>query len=148
MKGLPLHLTKICVFRAQLLYEGSRLGLDLVSKADGKSEVRAKKLSLTLNLGTNDLKVTVEPPPMVEQAGCLQGQGRSAATHPSSSHARRCLIRLSCDNRCTRYTTPLADGQTVQSVNRVFSSRQLLMCKAVRCLCETCFAFSLSSNET
>ncbi|KAG8296094.1 hypothetical protein J6590_065081 [Homalodisca vitripennis] len=43
---------------------------------------------------------------MAGQAGCLQGQDRSAATHPSSSHARRCLIRLSCDNRCTLYTTP------------------------------------------
>ncbi|KAG8272722.1 hypothetical protein J6590_036598 [Homalodisca vitripennis] len=25
---------------------------------------------------------------MVEQAGCLQGQNRSAVNHPSSSHAR------------------------------------------------------------
>ncbi|KAG8291705.1 hypothetical protein J6590_054437 [Homalodisca vitripennis] len=51
-------------------------------------EVRAKKPSLTLNLGTNGLKVTTEPPPMA-------GQDRSAVTHPSSSHARLCLIRLS-----------------------------------------------------
>ncbi|KAG8262804.1 hypothetical protein J6590_046223 [Homalodisca vitripennis] len=29
---------------------------------------------------------------MVGQAGCLQGQDHSAVTHPSSSHARRCLI--------------------------------------------------------
>ncbi|KAG8272202.1 hypothetical protein J6590_046080 [Homalodisca vitripennis] len=36
---------------------------------------------------------------MAGQAGCLQGQDRSAVTHPSSSHARRCLMRLSCDNR-------------------------------------------------
>ncbi|KAG8330733.1 hypothetical protein J6590_055718 [Homalodisca vitripennis] len=57
-------------------------------------EVRAKKPSLTLNLGTNGLKVTSEPPPMV--------------TYPSSGHARRCLIWLSCDNRRTRYTAPLA----------------------------------------
>ncbi|KAG8284697.1 hypothetical protein J6590_097376, partial [Homalodisca vitripennis] len=71
-------------------------------------EVRAKKYSLTCNLGTNGLKVTSEPPPMAGQAGCLQGQDRSAVTHPSSSHARRCLIRLSCDNRCTCYTAPLA----------------------------------------
>ncbi|KAG8316500.1 hypothetical protein J6590_049624 [Homalodisca vitripennis] len=74
----------------------------------GFGEVRAKKPSLTLNLGTNGLMVTSEPPPMAGQAGCLQGQGRSAVTHPSSSHARRCLIRLSCNNRCTHYTTPLA----------------------------------------
>ncbi|KAG8262689.1 hypothetical protein J6590_049237 [Homalodisca vitripennis] len=59
--------------------------------------------SLTSNLGINNLKVTSEPPPMVGQAGCLQGQDRSAVTHPSSSHSRRCLIRLSRDNR-PRYT--------------------------------------------
>ncbi|KAG8323852.1 hypothetical protein J6590_106000, partial [Homalodisca vitripennis] len=35
---------------------------------------------------------------MAEQMGCLQGQDRLAVTHPSSCHARRCLIRLSCDN--------------------------------------------------
>ncbi|KAG8274234.1 hypothetical protein J6590_004256 [Homalodisca vitripennis] len=55
-------------------------------------EVMSKKPSLTLNLGTSGLKVTSEPPPTAGQAGCLQGQDRSAATHPSSSHARRCLI--------------------------------------------------------
>ncbi|KAG8272636.1 hypothetical protein J6590_037931 [Homalodisca vitripennis] len=70
-------------------------------------EVRAKKPSLTLNLGTNGLKVTSEPPPMAGQAGRLQGQDRSAVTYPSSGHARRCLIWLSCDNRRTRYTAPL-----------------------------------------
>ncbi|KAG8320011.1 hypothetical protein J6590_078943 [Homalodisca vitripennis] len=47
---------------------------------------------LTFNLGTNGLKVTSEPPPTAGQAGCLQGQDRSAVTHPSSSHARHCLI--------------------------------------------------------
>ncbi|KAG8316401.1 hypothetical protein J6590_051493 [Homalodisca vitripennis] len=73
-----------------------------------KSEVRAKKPSLTLNLGTNGLKVTSEPPPMAGQAGRLQGQDRSAVTCPSSSHARRCWIWLSCDNRRTHYTAPLA----------------------------------------
>ncbi|KAG8288230.1 hypothetical protein J6590_020994 [Homalodisca vitripennis] len=40
----------------------------------------AKKSSLILNLGTNGLKVTSEPPPMVGQAGSLQGQDRSAVT--------------------------------------------------------------------
>ncbi|KAG8261759.1 hypothetical protein J6590_066290 [Homalodisca vitripennis] len=50
--------------------------------------------------------VTSEPPLMAGQAGCLQGQNRSAVTHTSSSYARRYLIWLSCDNRCTRYTTP------------------------------------------
>ncbi|KAG8269697.1 hypothetical protein J6590_101911 [Homalodisca vitripennis] len=55
------------------------------------SEVRADKPSLRLNLGTNGLKVTSEPPQMAGQAGCLQGQDRSAVTHPSSSHARRCF---------------------------------------------------------
>ncbi|KAG8326272.1 hypothetical protein J6590_046541 [Homalodisca vitripennis] len=54
-------------------------------------KVRAKKPSLTLNLETKSLKVTFEPPPMAEQAGCLQGQDRSAVTHPSNSQARRIL---------------------------------------------------------
>ncbi|KAG8275818.1 hypothetical protein J6590_078567 [Homalodisca vitripennis] len=71
-------------------------------------EVRAKKPSPTLNLGTNGLKVTSEPPIMARQAGFLQGQDRSAVTQPSSSHARCRLIQLSSDNHCTRYTTPLA----------------------------------------
>ncbi|KAG8316507.1 hypothetical protein J6590_049633 [Homalodisca vitripennis] len=69
-------------------------------------ECRAKKPSITLNLGTNGLKVTSEPPPMAGQAGCLQGQNRSAVTHPSSSHARSYLIWLYCDNCCIRNTAP------------------------------------------
>ncbi|KAG8311493.1 hypothetical protein J6590_042359 [Homalodisca vitripennis] len=28
----------------------------------------------------------------------------STVTHQRSTHARRCLSRLSCDNRCTHYT--------------------------------------------
>ncbi|KAG8247707.1 hypothetical protein J6590_055653 [Homalodisca vitripennis] len=68
----------------------------------------AKKPFLTLNLGTNGLMVTSEPPPMVGHASCLHGKDRLAVTHPSSSHARRCFIRLSCNNRRTRYTAPLA----------------------------------------
>ncbi|KAG8321531.1 hypothetical protein J6590_045596 [Homalodisca vitripennis] len=57
------------------------------------TEVRAKKPSLTLNLETNGLKVTSEPPATAGQAGYLHRQDRSAVTHPSNSHARRCLIR-------------------------------------------------------
>ncbi|KAG8295996.1 hypothetical protein J6590_067585 [Homalodisca vitripennis] len=49
--------------------------------------------SLTLNLETNGLKAS-EPPPMAGQAGCLQGQDRSAIIHTSSSHAQRCLTYL------------------------------------------------------
>ncbi|KAG8242076.1 hypothetical protein J6590_072970 [Homalodisca vitripennis] len=45
------------------------------------------------HLGTNSLKVTSTPPPVAGQAGCLQGQDRTKVTHPSSSHARRSLIR-------------------------------------------------------
>ncbi|KAG8274353.1 hypothetical protein J6590_004379 [Homalodisca vitripennis] len=45
-----------------------------------RHEVMAEKPSLTLSLGTNGLKVTSEPPPMAGQAGCLQGQDRSAVT--------------------------------------------------------------------
>ncbi|KAG8313880.1 hypothetical protein J6590_104965, partial [Homalodisca vitripennis] len=68
----------------------------------------AKEPSLTFNLETNGLKMTSEPPSTAGQPGCLQGQDRSAVTHQCSSHARRCFIRLSCGNRCTRCTTPLA----------------------------------------
>ncbi|KAG8242584.1 hypothetical protein J6590_062482 [Homalodisca vitripennis] len=71
-------------------------------------KVRVKRPSLIFDLGTNGLKVTSEPPSMAVQAGCLQVQDHSAVTHPRSSHARRCLILLSCDNRCTPYTAPLA----------------------------------------
>ncbi|KAG8316479.1 hypothetical protein J6590_049603 [Homalodisca vitripennis] len=60
----------------------------LYNRPDKVSGARAKKPSLTLNLGTNGLKVTSKPPPMAGQAGCLQGQDRSAVNHPSSSHAR------------------------------------------------------------
>ncbi|KAG8302822.1 hypothetical protein J6590_025100 [Homalodisca vitripennis] len=63
---------------------------------------------MELNLETNGLKVTSEPLPIAGQAGCLLGQDRSAVTHPSSSHARRCLILLSHDNRRARHTAPLA----------------------------------------
>ncbi|KAG8336597.1 hypothetical protein J6590_042118 [Homalodisca vitripennis] len=73
---------------------------------NGKGEVRTKNPSVTLNLGTNGLKVTSEPPPM---AGLLARIG-SLSGHPSSSHARRCLIWLSCDNHCTRYTAPISKG--------------------------------------
>ncbi|KAG8312426.1 hypothetical protein J6590_023032 [Homalodisca vitripennis] len=67
-------------------------------RSNVRREVRAKKPSLTQpRLGTNGLKVTPEPPPMAGQADCLQGQDRSAVTHASSSHARRCFIRLSRD---------------------------------------------------
>ncbi|KAG8336191.1 hypothetical protein J6590_049429 [Homalodisca vitripennis] len=69
------------------------------------SEVRAKKPSLTLNLRLRgDFRTTTNG----RAANRLQGQDRQAVTHPSSSHARRYLIRLSCDNCRTRYTEPLA----------------------------------------
>ncbi|KAG8306654.1 hypothetical protein J6590_042438, partial [Homalodisca vitripennis] len=35
-------------------------------------KVRAKESSLTLNLGTNELKVTSKPPLMAGQAGCCK----------------------------------------------------------------------------
>ncbi|KAG8304156.1 hypothetical protein J6590_100986 [Homalodisca vitripennis] len=63
----------------------------------------------TLNSRTKGLKVTSVPPVMAGQTGCLQGQDRSAIIHPSSSHARRYWIQLSCDNRHTRFTAPLTD---------------------------------------
>ncbi|KAG8280782.1 hypothetical protein J6590_073174 [Homalodisca vitripennis] len=49
--------------------------------------------------GFNDFRNTTNG-----RADGLQGQDHSAVTHPSSRHARRCLIWLSSDNRCTRYT--------------------------------------------
>ncbi|KAG8305174.1 hypothetical protein J6590_075370 [Homalodisca vitripennis] len=49
------------------------------------SEVRAKKTSLTPNMGTNGLKVTSEPPPMAGPTGCLQGQDRSAVTFQAAA---------------------------------------------------------------
>ncbi|KAG8247787.1 hypothetical protein J6590_054004 [Homalodisca vitripennis] len=78
------------------LFSASRHPWHYGNRSDTGGEVRVKKPSLTLN--GNGLKVTSEPPPTAGQAGCLQGQDRSAVTNPSSSHARR----------CTRYATPLA----------------------------------------
>ncbi|KAG8315320.1 hypothetical protein J6590_073374 [Homalodisca vitripennis] len=111
-------LAVLCCFHSEQqcsavgLTSGSKITMNLlycgVKSIELFREVSAKKSSLTLNLGINGLKVTSEPPPMAGQVGCLQGQDRSAATHPSGSHARRCLIWLSCDNRRTRYTAPLA----------------------------------------
>ncbi|KAG8283971.1 hypothetical protein J6590_003662 [Homalodisca vitripennis] len=51
-------------------------------------DVMDKNPSMTLKLEINNgLNVTSKPPPMARQAGCLQGQGRSAVTHPSDCHA-------------------------------------------------------------
>ncbi|KAG8331493.1 hypothetical protein J6590_039839 [Homalodisca vitripennis] len=91
---------------AALVGHAGRTGVELVigcnansqseawdsTNTNNRGEVRAKKPSLTLNLGTNGLKVTSEPPPMAGKAGRLQGQDRSAVNYPSSGHARRCLI--------------------------------------------------------
>ncbi|KAG8275950.1 hypothetical protein J6590_074856 [Homalodisca vitripennis] len=61
-------------------------GVKLVTVSDVRRCTRRKKPSLTLNLGTNGLKVTSKPPPTAGQAGCLQGQDRSAGGFPSKSH--------------------------------------------------------------
>ncbi|KAG8313855.1 hypothetical protein J6590_105549 [Homalodisca vitripennis] len=66
---------------------------------------------------------------MVRQAGCLQGLDLSAVTYPSSSHARRCLIQLSCNNRCTRYTAPLAECGSFKLPASIH--RQLLVMESV-----------------
>ncbi|KAG8279215.1 hypothetical protein J6590_004023 [Homalodisca vitripennis] len=85
-----------------------------------EGEVRAKKLSITLNLETNCLKVTSEPPTTAGQGRCLHGQDQSAVTYPSSSHTRCRLIRLSCYNRCTRYTLLFPrEGQTTENDQRL-----------------------------
>ncbi|KAG8311492.1 hypothetical protein J6590_042358 [Homalodisca vitripennis] len=73
-----------------------------------RHEVRTKKPRLKLNMGAISLMVTSVPSPTAWQASCLQGQDRSEVSHPSSSHVRRCVIWLPCDNRRSRYTAPLA----------------------------------------
>ncbi|KAG8309403.1 hypothetical protein J6590_086886 [Homalodisca vitripennis] len=72
----------------------------------------AKKPFVTLNLGTNGLKVTSGPPPMAGQAGCLQGQDRLAVTHPSSRNAR-----------CARWDTK---GQWAVCVEPINKARELV----------------------
>ncbi|KAG8306925.1 hypothetical protein J6590_036003 [Homalodisca vitripennis] len=57
-----------------------------------------------------DLRTTAT----VGYSGRLEGQDRSAVTHPSSSRARRGLIRLSSYDRRTRSTVPLY-VQTIKS---------------------------------
>ncbi|KAG8268135.1 hypothetical protein J6590_035104 [Homalodisca vitripennis] len=52
-------------------------------------EVRAKKTSLILNLGTNGLKVTSEPPPT---AGGLLVRTGSLSGHPSEQQPRSTLL--------------------------------------------------------
>ncbi|KAG8320873.1 hypothetical protein J6590_059433 [Homalodisca vitripennis] len=74
--------------------------------------------------------------PMVGQAGCLQGLDLSAVTYPSSSHARRCLIQLSCDNRCTRYTAPLAevwihDCEIMRLIQTALLNRPPIVCNGI-----------------
>ncbi|KAG8321188.1 hypothetical protein J6590_051463 [Homalodisca vitripennis] len=89
------------------LYLSLWQGLTVYSTTASVGEVKVKKPSLTINLETNVLKMTSEPPPTTGQADRLHGKDISAGTHPSSSHARRCLIFLSRDNRRNHYTAPL-----------------------------------------
>ncbi|KAG8246690.1 hypothetical protein J6590_078628 [Homalodisca vitripennis] len=55
-------------------------------------EVRAKKPSLTLNLGINGVEVTSEPPPMNDQAGELLARTGSLSGHPSKQQPRSTLL--------------------------------------------------------
>ncbi|KAG8280845.1 hypothetical protein J6590_071726 [Homalodisca vitripennis] len=78
-----------------MIYKSGRYAKNLISvktqvRTSKWLKIRAKKSSLTWG-PTTALKVTSEPPPVVGQADCLQGQDCSASTHPSSSHDR-CLI--------------------------------------------------------
>ncbi|KAG8262490.1 hypothetical protein J6590_052135 [Homalodisca vitripennis] len=78
-------------------------------------KVRAKKSSLTLNLETNGLKVTSEPPPMAGHSGCIATACKDRITQRPPIQAAAtlaCMIRLSCDNRRTRYT----DGRNREGV--------------------------------
>ncbi|KAG8244133.1 hypothetical protein J6590_029491 [Homalodisca vitripennis] len=67
--------------------------------------------SLTLNLGTNDLEVTSEPPPMAGQAGCFQGQDRSAVTLD---------VALSPYLAITIVPASLRNWQSISSMMRLF----------------------------
>ncbi|KAG8336890.1 Vesicle-mediated ER to Golgi transport protein [Homalodisca vitripennis] len=77
----------------------------------------------SLKIRLNDVRLETKT---FDSVCCLQGQDRSAVTHSSSSHARRCLILLSRDNRCTRYTAPLATTRCVDIVLLVRDVKQLL----------------------
>ncbi|KAG8312160.1 hypothetical protein J6590_028388 [Homalodisca vitripennis] len=74
------------------------------------NKMAAKQSPLVTPSWKNSSKVTSEPPPTAGQEDYLQKQDRSAVTHPGSSHARRCLIRLSRDNRRTHYTADCLVG--------------------------------------
>ncbi|KAG8320188.1 hypothetical protein J6590_075002 [Homalodisca vitripennis] len=118
LPGRPQHSVGVIVQESNRskAYQGGELlwGICLEFKTSGKDYyvlimkivLRVNKNSLTLNLGVKT--VTSETPLMAGQTGCLQGQNRSAVTHPCSSHARRYWIRLSCDIHRTLYTAPLA----------------------------------------
>lgn len=52
--------------------------------------------------------LTSKPPPVIEQAGCMQGWDTYAVTHPSVNRARLCLTLLSCKNCRTLWPWSLA----------------------------------------
>ncbi|KAG8336542.1 hypothetical protein J6590_042059 [Homalodisca vitripennis] len=115
----------------------------------------SKRTSLTRNLGTNGLKVTSEPPPMAGQASCLEGQDRSAVTHPSRSHTRRCLIWLSLDYWLSLTTLRVVPGdlaaatatnQTISSLRQCLSLTVLTNLSAVESLSVTCHRYFINSD--
>ncbi|KAG8244104.1 hypothetical protein J6590_029462 [Homalodisca vitripennis] len=60
--------------------------------------IRLKRV-FTVSLSDQRLKGDFRTTTSGQKADCLQGQDRSAVIHLNSSHARRCLIRFSRDNR-------------------------------------------------
>ncbi|KAG8337017.1 hypothetical protein J6590_034105 [Homalodisca vitripennis] len=69
-------------------------------------EVRANKPSLTLDLASNGLKVTSEPPPMAGQVSCLQGEDRSPFTHPAAVTLDDLIFRRTSREPSEQYRLP------------------------------------------
>ncbi|KAG8307476.1 hypothetical protein J6590_020606 [Homalodisca vitripennis] len=70
-------------------------------------EVRAKKTSVTLNQGTNSLKLTSLLPPMNGLAGALLAWIGSHSGHPSKQQPRFILLDSYCDNCLAQYAASL-----------------------------------------
>ncbi|KAG8271557.1 hypothetical protein J6590_059790 [Homalodisca vitripennis] len=87
-------------------------------------EVRAKNCSLTQS-GEKRLRGDFRITTNGRAGGLLARQ----LIHPSSSHARRCLIWLSCYNRRSRYTGPLANKGL-----KVITLRACLWMADTRCI--------------
>ncbi|KAG8267091.1 hypothetical protein J6590_059134 [Homalodisca vitripennis] len=93
----------------------------VISKKQGKEyltflgKVRAKKPSLT-QTGHQRIKDDFRITTTNGRGGGLLARTGSLSSHPSKQQPRstlRCLIVLSRDNHCTRYTAPLASRRRI-----------------------------------